>query len=451
MPPADADALLAAARKRPAPVYLLIGESFQTEAVARQLVDLLVPPERRSLSLETYDGRSTPIGPILDSLRTPSLLAGMKVIWVREPTLFLSGEKRSDIAAALFDAWEDDRAVEAAEKLLVLAALSGWTQADFSAADWSGLTRSDAMAMFGRAIGRREAETLDAIRGVCAERRLSLAAFRDESGQLDEFIGSGGPVSSVLIFTATAADRRKRVVKTIADCGVVAEFTVARERSGALSPESVDALIERILGGAGKRPSPAARQLIHRRAGTQAGPLAAELEKLCLYAGTAAVIDEADVRVSLRDLAESWIFDFTKALAQRQAAPALTLLRALFEQGEHPLRLMSVIARELRLLLLARDCLAGSLAGTWTPRTPYTVFRDRLLPALDDSERDAVGGLHPYVLYQCLQNASRTSAAILQRGMLALQELDVAFKSSAADPHLRLEAFVLELCGGVRQ
>jgi hypothetical protein len=32
--------------------------------------------------------------------------------------------------------------------------------------------------------------------------------------------------------------------------------------------------------------------------------------------------------------------------------------------------------------------------------------------------------------------------------MLALQELDVLFKSTAADPRLRLEAFVLDLCGG---
>jgi DNA polymerase III subunit delta len=450
MPPSAVDALLAAARQRPAPVYLLIGEPFETEAAARGLIDLLVPPARRSFSLETYDGRSTPIGPILDSLRTPSLLAGTKVIWVREPTLFLSGEKRGDIADALFAAWEDDRAVEAAEKLLVLAGLAGWTQADFAATDWGALGKADATALLGRPLGAREADALAAIRAVCAERNLSVAAFRDESGQLDEFLAAGPPPNSVLIFTAAAADRRKRVLKTIADTGTVAELAVARERSGALSPESVGALIDRVVGGAGKRVAPAARQLIQRRAGTQSGALAAELEKLILYVGDAPTVEDADARACMRDLAESWIFDFTKALAQRQAAPAVTLLRALFEQGEHPLRLLSVIARELRLLLLARDCLAGSLAGKWTPRTPYTVFRDSLLPKLDESERDALGALHPYVLYQCLQNASRANVAALQHGMLALQNLDVAFKSTAADPRLRLEAFVLDMCGGVR-
>jgi DNA polymerase-3 subunit delta len=450
MPAPESDALLAAARKRPAPVYLIIGEPFQTEALARELIDLLVPPQRRSLSLETYDGRSTPIGPVLDSLRTPSLLAGTKVIWVREPTLFLSGEKRGDIAAAMFAAWEEERAVEAAEKLLVLAGLAAWTQEQLTAAEWSALGTAEATALLGRRIGTREAQALEGIRAVCAERQLTVAAFRDDSGQLDQFLAAGPQANSVLIFTASAADRRKRVVKTIADAGTVIELTVARERSGALTPESVDALIERVVGRAGKRLAPAARQLIHRRAGSQAGALAAELEKLVLYAGDAPTIDEVAARDSMRDLAESWIFDFTKALAQRQAAPAITLLRALFEQGEHPLRLLAVIARELRLLLLARDCIAGSLAGAWTPRTQYTVFRDRLLPGLAESERDALGALHPYVLYQCLQNASRTSIGALQHGILALQELDVAVKSTGVDPRLRLEAFVLAMCGGAR-
>src|SRR5262245_35133631 len=293
MPSSDADALLAAARRQPAPVYLLIGEPFQTEPVARELIDLLVPPERRSLSLELYDGRSAAIAPILDSLRTPSLLAGTKVIWVREPTLFLSSERRSDVAATLFAAWDEDRAGEAAEKLLVLAALAGWTQDDLAAADWRALPAADATALLGRAIGAREGEALDAIRAVCRERGLAVAAFRDESGQLEAFLAAGPPPASVLIFTSTAADRRKRVVKTIAETGVVAEFALARERSGALSPESVDALIDRIVGGAGKRVEPAARQLIQRRAGAQAALLASELEKLCLYAGDAPTIAEA--------------------------------------------------------------------------------------------------------------------------------------------------------------
>lgn len=445
---AELDSLLAAAKKRPRAVYLFLGEPFQTEPAARALIDLLVPPEKRSFSLEQYDGRAAAIGPVLDSLRMPSLFGGTKVVWVREPTLFLSGEKRGDLTDALFAAFEEDRPLEAVEKLLVLAGLAGWTQEQFTTADWGALRAAEQSALFGRALEGREAETLEALRTLCAERGLTVSAFRDDSSQLEQFLAAGPPPDTVLLFTASAADKRKRVLKACQQHGELVEFTVQRERSGALSGESIDALIARLVGGAGKRLTPGARQALQQRAGGDASALAGELEKLCLYVGEAPTIDEAAVRDSVRDLAESWVFDFTKALAQRQAGAAVATLRALFAQGEHPLRLLSLIARELRLLLLARDCLRGSLAGAWTPRTTYAQFRDRLLPTLAEEEKTAIGTLHPFVLYQCLQNASRTSGERLQRGLLDLQALDIAFKSTPADPKIRLEAFVLTFCGG---
>jgi hypothetical protein len=34
----------------------------------------------------------------------------------------------------------------------------------------------------------------------------------------------------------------------------------------------------------------------------------------------------------------------------------------------------------------------------------------------------------------------------LQRAVLTLQDLDIAFKSTPTDPRIRLEAFVLDFC-----
>ncbi len=443
---AELDSLLGAAKTKPHAVYVFLGEPFQTEPAARALIDVLVPPEKRSFSLEQYDGRSVAIGAVLDSLRMPSLFGGTKVVWVREPTLFLSGEKRGDLTDALFTAVEEERPLEAAERLLVLAGLAGWTQEQFATADWSALRAADQTALFGRALEARELEVVDGLRTLCAERNLTVSAFRDDSGQLEQFLAAGPPPATVLVFTASAADKRKRVLKACQQHGVLVELTVQRERSGALSGESVAALVARALDAAGKRLTPGARQLLQQRAGGDAGALAGELDKLCLYVGEAPTIDEAAVRESVRDLAESWVFDFTKALAQRQAGAAVATLRALFAQGEHPLRLLALIARELRLLLLARDCLRGSLARAWTPRTTYAQFRDKLLPTLAEDEKAAIGNLHPFVLYQCLQNAGRIPGERLQTALLELQALDIAFKSTPTDPRIRLEAFVLGFC-----
>ena len=442
----ETDRLLAAAAKRPSPVYLAIGEPFQTGSFARRLIEVLVPPPRRSLNVETYDGRVTAIAPILDSLRTPGLFPGTKVIWVREPPLFLSGEKRSEVSAAALAAWNEDRHAEAADKLLTLAAMAGWSQERFAAADWAELPDRATVDLLGRSANRDERGLLEAIRTYCVERNLALGDYRDESGLLQDFLRAGMPGNAVLLFTASTVDRRKRIVNVLREVGTVVEFTLARERSGALTAESVAALVSQTMAAANQRVAPGAQRLILQRAGTDAGALSMELEKLSLYAGEASTITEEHVQASFRDLSESWIFDFTRALSQRQPAVAVRLLRGLFEQGEHPLRLLALIARELRLLLLARDCLTDTFAGKWQPRLPFADFRDRLLPLLSEAQREAFGGLHPYALYQSVQHASRMRGATLRRAVLALHELDIKFKSSRGDARGLLEAFVLDLC-----
>jgi DNA polymerase-3 subunit delta len=444
--PADLSSILDAAKSKPASVYLFVGDPFQTAAAARRLIDLLVPAERRSVNLETYDGRTASIAPILDSLRTPSLFRGTKAIWLREPTLFLSGEKRADLTEALLDAWGEERRDEAAEKLLVLAALAGWTQEQLDGADFAGAAQSVIAEFFGATLNAKEREAVAAVHAHSREQNLAVSAFRDESGLLEDFLSSGMPPGNVLVFSASTVDRRKRIFKKVREAGVVVELAVERERSGALTAESAGALIDQVLPEQGKRIAPGGRRLVLQRAGRDPGLLAIELEKLCLYAGERATIEEKDVEASFRDLAESWIFDFTRALAQRQAVNALALLRSLFEQGDHPLRLLALIARELRILLLAKDCLA-TLGSAWTRQTQFAVFRDRLFPRLSEEERQGFGGVHPFVVYLALQNASGVATIALQRAMLRLQELDVKFKSTGTDPRLLLESFVLDICG----
>jgi len=440
--------LVAAARKRPSPVYLVIGEGFQTESVARALIEALVPADKQSFNVEKYDGRTTSIGVVLDSLRMRGFFGGTKLVWVREPTLFISGEKRSEVTAAMFAAWADERPAEAAEKLLTLAAMANWKQPKLDALDGATVAQTDASELLGRTLEAAERPLLTAIRAYCTQNGLVVGDYKDESGVLEDFLKAGMPADSVLLFTASAVDRRKRIVKVVREAGAVLELALEHERSGALSAESVDRIVGETLARHGKKISPAARALIGKRAGSDGATLAMELEKLVLYAGEAASIGEEDVRESFRDVAESWVFDFTKALSQREAPAAVALLRRLIAQGEPPLRLLALIAREIRLLLTARDLIAGPFAGKWNSRLQFNAFRDQLVPLIGPEHRAALGNLHPFVLYLCVQNAARLGTALLQQALLRLQDIDIRLKSTAADPGLLLERFVLDLCRG---
>lgn len=439
----NAAQILRDAEKRRAPVYLFAGEPFQTEGLARSLIDLLVPESKRAVNLEVYDGRTAPLAPILDSCRTVGLFGSGKVVWIREPAFLVSGEKRTDVTEAMFGAWNADRRKQAVEKLLLLASLAGWDQNELASVSFATLNKTKAKGLLGRDIGDGEAAALDAMKAEALEAGMNVSSQRDEGSLLEEFLASGAAGDTVLIFTAQVVDRRKKVFKDLEKRGVLAELTLERERSGALTRVAVEALIDDITARHDKRPSAGARRLIAQRAGGDPAALQIELEKLCLYAGDAAAIEEADVRDTMRDLAESWVFDFTGALAQRNTVKALALLRGLFAQGEPALRLLSMITREVRILLAAREILSTSLARAWSQGTQYDRFRDTLLPQIPDEQRQMMAGAHPYVFYLALQNASRTTAARLERALLELHELDIALKSSRIDPQIHFEAFVM--------
>jgi DNA polymerase III delta subunit len=428
------------------PVYLFIGEPFETRAVAQVLLDALVPESRRAFNLEMYDGRTTPIATILDTVRTPGFCAGVKVVWVRESPLFLSGEKRGDLTAALLTTWSAGRERDAAEKLLTLVALAGWSQEQFRDTRWSSTAKTRVREVFGEDLDAEQLAALDAVQAVCVARDLTVSAYRDDSGALLEFLDAGMPPHAALLFTASAVDARKRVVKRLREIGAVVDCGASRERSGALSRDTVDDVVRHVVAQFGKRLAAGASELIVRRAGTETALLTMELEKLCLYVGDHASITEDDVRLVFRDMAESWIFDFTSALATRQLARALPVLRGLIEQGEPPLRLLGMMAREVRLLLTARECLDDALRGKWRSDVQFNVFQSRVLPLVDADTLEAFGKAHPFVLYRRFQDAARLSAAALRTALCTLAELDARLKSSRGDPALLLEAFVIEWC-----
>ncbi len=430
------------------PVYLLVGESFETRVVAQALLDILVPESRRSFNLEIYDGRTTSISVVLDSLRTPGFFSGTKVIWVRESILFLSNEKRGDLVEALFQDWDGGREPQAAEKLLTLVALAGWNQAQLEETTFGALSDGKLREVFGEALEQERRTVVDAIRAAALGRDLRVSEYRDESGTLLSFLEAGMPAGSMLLFTSSAVDGRKKLVKRLQEMGGFASLAVERERSGALSRQAIEQLVRQAASASGKRIEPSAIDQIAQRAGPDAASLASELEKLCLYVGERDTIREDDVRAVIIDMAESWIFDFTAALAARRLAPALKVLVGLLDQGEPPLRLLAMIAREVRMLLIARECLETSLRGRWRRSLNYNTFQAQVLPHLDDATKHAFGNAHPFVLFRRFQDAAGVSTAVLREALVRLSGLDVRLKSSVGDPGLLLEAFVLDWCRG---
>jgi DNA polymerase-3 subunit delta len=83
-----------------------------------------------------------------------------------------------------------------------------------------------------------------------------------------------------------------------------------------------------------------------------------ELEKLSLYAGQR-TISAQDVGLLVSDGSEALIWSLTDALSQRNGRAAMTALMTLRRGDNHPIYLLTMIARQYRLILKVKDAMVG--------------------------------------------------------------------------------------------
>jgi len=79
--------------------YLIYGdEEYLVKDALHQIIDLLIPGEERNLNLFWMDGNSTDMDTICESILTPPLIPGKKVIVVNNTALFYSKASLPDVA-----------------------------------------------------------------------------------------------------------------------------------------------------------------------------------------------------------------------------------------------------------------------------------------------------------------------------------------------------------------
>lgn len=150
-----------------------------------------------------------------------------------------------------------------------------------------------------------------------------------------------------------------------------------------------------------------------------------EIDKLTIYADSAE-IGENDVRAMVSYAREANIFNLLDAIGQRDSRTALRRLRELLADGEAPVYLLSMITRQIRLMLLAKELVARGKSA------------------------DEVGGelrLHRFPRDKILQQIRRFSLAQLERAYEQLLAADSGIKTGKITPLTALDLLVVELAG----
>jgi len=421
-------------------VLLLFGDDLQVQGAGKTLLDNLVPESDRGFNLERFDGRSAPWEQIEAAVNTPPFFPGKKVVWVENAPYFISREQKGELADKVLQVWSQGKKDEAVALLMDLLDLEGWTQEQ-----WDQAQNASSLGPLGELLEADGTDThadTQALLLYCKSKGTDLTQGRgSKKHRLAEMFQEGLPPWGFLLLTTGQVDRRTRLYKQLEESGAVLQLVIERDRSGRISRDSLAEFIRQRLREAGKTIEPRAGEMLLSRAGDELRSLQQELEKLFLYVDDQKLIRTQDVDLTFADQAEGWIFDLTRAIAERETLAALAHLARLMAQGEHPLKLLGTIAAEVRKLLAARQLIDGELRGRWKRGLSYQQFQQVVL-------KDSAPLLtrNPYADYMCFQRADHFSAPELRSYLARIYDADHCLKSSGYEPRLVMERLILGMC-----
>ncbi|WP_019120001.1 DNA polymerase III subunit delta [Brevibacillus massiliensis] len=227
-----------------------------------------------------------------------------------------------------------------------------------------------------------------------------------------------GHTAVVLRANADKLDERKKLVKVLQQKAVVLAFQP-------LQGADLYAWIERRAKQYQARiERPQAMKLVER-VGSELRLLDKELEKMALYTGSQdAVITEQVIELLASRTLEQNVFALVEAVVGGQLNEAFRILYDCLKTGEEPIRMLALLARQVRLLLHVK---------LWAPRG-YT--QQQLAGMLK---------VHPYAVKKAMEQARHFDETGLRRLLGILAEEDFRMKSGQVDKQIALEVFMTQV------
>ena len=254
--------------------------------------------------------------------------------------------------------------------------------------------------------------------------RRGRAATRDSSSDwlaLADFVPNMPPTSDLALVDG-AVNRGNALLAALSPLGQVTEFQAMR---GA----RLTRWIQERASAAGCAISADGVRLLSELVGGNLWTLSSEIEKLALYCNGRRAEAE-DVRLLVPFANEVNVFNAVDAVMERRYPDALRAMRRLMEGGATGTYIVAMVARQVRLLLLAKDLEAAG--------TPQSQMGPRL------------GVTSDWLLGKVREQARRYSASGLESLHVGLLETDLAIKTGRIAESSVAERLVQEFAGASR-
>ncbi len=259
-----------------------------------------------------------------------------------------------------------------------------------------------------------------------SDRRVVLVRGFDEFAPEDQAALARAipamPRTTVAILVARAMDERGEAYRLVSGIGRVVRYR-------RMYPSDAADWLTRHARSHGVELDPAAREYLVRVVGTSAASLAEALERVRDFVG---VRDGEHGRLSLADVKQVVsgqpdlsVFDLVEAIGQRDATRAIDAARRIASFGEVPVRVLAMIARQIRLILQAKALQEQGMG----------------VQQIAGAMR-----VQDYAARKYLAQARNFSHADLERAFEEMVETDVRLKAAGAPDQILLESLILRLC-----
>lgn len=292
----------------------------------------------------------------------------------------------------------------------------------------------DSMGASGFNIEVFDGKGLDAARVISAARTLPMMADTrlvllrhvdamtpTEQTNLAEYLDDPCD-SACLLITATKLDGRAKLSKAAKKAGVLIEAKPLRGRE----------LREFIRAEATAREHNIAPQAIEALLDAVGDDLAAiddAVERLSLFVGAGQRIDADAVTMCVTRIRVESIWSLVDAIGLKDRRKGVAAAQSLLDDREPPLRLLAMVARQLRIVARMREALSEGLRP-------------------QDAAKRA--GAPPFKAGDLTESARRFTADSLGDAFTLIAETDRALKGSKRPPDVILQDAVLRLCADDR-
>lgn len=346
------------------PVYLLYGEEeYLQELVVKALKETVLSSETGSFNLDELEGGKVSLSSLVDMANTLPVFAEKRLVIVKDAAYFRSRGSKE----------ENKEGSEAENKE-------------------------------GSAEGSKQTE-IEGKGLVSGEEKCLLKYLEDPL------------LSTCLVFWQKGTvDKRRKIYKAIAATGQVLEIGPLRGRdlSDWLAAEAKKM---------GKRMERQALEYMLINCGNQLRNLHSELEKLALYSGEEQTITLDMMQKLVTRSSEGNIFNLVDGIGLGKGEEALLELKNLLINGEPPVKILHMIARQFRLLLLVKEAAQKG----WP-----------------EKKISAELSLHPFVTGKILRQARNFSFAQLEKSLQLILQSDLGIKTGLK-PDLTLETLIIKL------